>query len=156
MGNFSSPQLMKIIDFICAAQNDAAITKLWLQFPDSPSPLGKGGWESLASETRLTYACGHVYLCTLPWSFIRASCSILTWSTCFIKQELLIFKTGINGLRIRLWWITWISLILAISITDFRSISMFYTEAVITSRNILLFKDCSKRLIRLKWTLYIV
>ena len=42
---------MKIHDFMHATQNEAAVTKLWLQFPDSLSPLGKGGQESLTSET---------------------------------------------------------------------------------------------------------
>ena len=42
---------MKIND-LCATQNDAAVTIPWPQFPDSHSPLGKGGWVSLTSETK--------------------------------------------------------------------------------------------------------
>ena len=45
---YPTPQLFKNTGFICARQNDAVVTKLW---PHSPSPLGKGGRESLASET---------------------------------------------------------------------------------------------------------
>ena len=54
---------MKINGFICAAQNDAAVTKPWPQFPDSLSSIGIGGWESLASETRYcpTPDCPVVY-----------------------------------------------------------------------------------------------
>ena len=49
--------LLKFNGFMCAMQINAAITKLWPQFPDSLPPLGGGGCESLASETnRYVYA----------------------------------------------------------------------------------------------------
>ena len=38
------PTWLKLTTFICAVQIDAAVTKLWPQFPDSLSPGDKRVW----------------------------------------------------------------------------------------------------------------